>query len=508
MVQIMDINWFLPLRANLELLNNAIYSITDRVQQLDTSLASLNKSLNTLTNNKLNLTAISGKYANVITSHEDTTETEPIRADKNHGNKKKYTEVAISLGELAESNLNLVNAFRKLSPAMEEVKGDVEFLNGGLKAVSGMEAFSTAGGLIESLIGAGAIIAGAEAIISAATVMNPIVLGTGAVILGGVAAAEHGKYFSKKPDVLKNNFSDEAQQKGNQYSLKAKSNDILASQYVELKNRPKEKSVSQVTKEVEILKKSFLRQGGTISFDHQKTAGNDPIYLQALVEALNYNDSSKRRPITNVEFEKPEDLLTFRNQFDKFSHFPLNLIPYVNDTLRLSNENNMRGADAWSNSTSLVPVDKEKARKQPSSTGSILKPIHDIALTAIIQSYLSNGLPYVQKEYQNYVSQFPATKNQANIVWKEFQGIKGLIDNEQIDITTWQNAASNNQIGRNHRSTLAATEPTRPGVTINLNRPMIGNFTINTRDMKEGMTDFKHKVEEVLLEILNSANVI
>lgn len=45
-------------------------------------------------------------------------------------------------------------------------------------------------------------------------------------------------------------------------------------------------------------------------------------------------------------------------------------------------------------------------------------------------------------------------------------------------------------------------------VVINLNKSMIGNFTINTREPKEGLIDFKRKVEEVLLEILNSANVI
>ena len=44
-------------------------------------------------------------------------------------------------------------------------------------------------------------------------------------------------------------------------------------------------------------------------------------------------------------------------------------------------------------------------------------------------------------------------------------------------------------------------------ITINLNRPMIEHFTITTNDSKEGLKDFKHKVEEVLLEILNNVNV-
>ena len=45
-------------------------------------------------------------------------------------------------------------------------------------------------------------------------------------------------------------------------------------------------------------------------------------------------------------------------------------------------------------------------------------------------------------------------------------------------------------------------------ITINLNKPMIEHFTINTNEIKKGLNDFKHKVEEVLLEILNSANAI
>jgi muramidase (phage lysozyme) len=44
--------------------------------------------------------------------------------------------------------------------------------------------------------------------------------------------------------------------------------------------------------------------------------------------------------------------------------------------------------------------------------------------------------------------------------------------------------------------------------TINLNSAMIENFTINVKDGKDATMDLKRKVEEVLLEILNSANVI
>jgi len=45
-------------------------------------------------------------------------------------------------------------------------------------------------------------------------------------------------------------------------------------------------------------------------------------------------------------------------------------------------------------------------------------------------------------------------------------------------------------------------------VNINLNTPLIGNFTINTNDAGSGIGDLRTNVEDALLEILNSANAI
>ena len=45
-------------------------------------------------------------------------------------------------------------------------------------------------------------------------------------------------------------------------------------------------------------------------------------------------------------------------------------------------------------------------------------------------------------------------------------------------------------------------------ININLSKAMIENFTVKANSVNEGLNDFKQKVEEVLLEILNSANAI
>ncbi len=45
-------------------------------------------------------------------------------------------------------------------------------------------------------------------------------------------------------------------------------------------------------------------------------------------------------------------------------------------------------------------------------------------------------------------------------------------------------------------------------ININLNKAMVENFIIHANNVTDGLNDFKQKVEEVLLEILNSANAI
>jgi hypothetical protein len=45
-------------------------------------------------------------------------------------------------------------------------------------------------------------------------------------------------------------------------------------------------------------------------------------------------------------------------------------------------------------------------------------------------------------------------------------------------------------------------------VHIHFDKPLIDRFTVEVKDVKDGMGDIKRKIEEVLLEILNSANLI
>ena len=55
---------------------------------------------------------------------------------------------------------------------------------------------------------------------------------------------------------------------------------------------------------------------------------------------------------------------------------------------------------------------------------------------------------------------------------------------------------------------LGDREHRRGATIINVNKPLIERFVINTNTVNEGLASFKHRVEEVLIEILNSANTI
>jgi hypothetical protein len=59
---------------------------------------------------------------------------------------------------------------------------------------------------------------------------------------------------------------------------------------------------------------------------------------------------------------------------------------------------------------------------------------------------------------------------------------------------------------RGERTNSSVSETGKKAITINLNRPMIEHFTVHVGNIREGVGELRKAVEEVLLEILNSAN--
>ncbi len=80
--------------------------------------------------------------------------------------------------------------------------------------------------------------------------------------------------------------------------------------------------------------------------------------------------------------------------------------------------------------------------------------------------------------------------------------------NNDTGISTGSFANQNDETGSNIQADDLSAAGSNQGrtVNINLNTPLIGNFTINTNEGRGGIADLRSNVEDALLEILNSAN--
>lgn len=90
-------------------------------------------------------------------------------------------------------------------------------------------------------------------------------------------------------------------------------------------------------------------------------------------------------------------------------------------------------------------------------------------------------------------------------------GYNGVDSEENSNSSSKNGPAGMHLTSRNqpdHHQKSSLRKGLQPTTIVNLNKPLIENFIIQVKDAKEGLHDFKRKVEEVLLEILNSANVI
>ena len=89
----------------------------------------------------------------------------------------------------------------------------------------------------------------------------------------------------------------------------------------------------------------------------------------------------------------------------------------------------------------------------------------------------------------------------------------GLAYGDENTSGKYPNALKNNNnekaVNGNLSNEIGASYNTNgKSINIHLNKPMIDHFTINVKDAKEGINNLKYQVEEMLLEVLNSANAI
>lgn len=488
MSTIKDETYLLSFSINNHLLNKALYETIEQIKILSEQMALINRTLIAKDNNAVSITGI----------QEKATENERKRDAGSgiEGSFGKYHKIATSAGAIAKIGLNAYTAVKKLTPALKKVKTGIEALNGGLKAVAGIETLADATEIAEGMTAIANIVAGAEGFITASAAFGP----EGPPAAASIVALAGELYVSinavKGKRNREANFSEKGLKNGDSSISATKDAEARADLYIQ-KTIPSKETV--ITK----LRDDLRRQGRVIKFDWLKAEAGDDKYLPALVAAINVNDALKNKRITQLAFGAKEDQQAFHDRFDKLHHFPTVVDPTVN-VASPNQKNGFRfGFGPGPLTTDSIPFSqKEYERRhysQPAKAGSWTKTMQDAALKTMVVAYQTNGFGYVHKEYLRMLQTQPDSKSPVNTVWNKFLTVKRQLDQEP--------QLKNSELTAPQR-TNDFTPATRPSITINLNKPMIGNFTISVRDVKDGMNDFKHKVEEVLLEILNSANVI
>jgi hypothetical protein len=493
---LLDIGLF---NASISTATLHVTGFDERIERLNRNLDRLNASVHTYISGIGNFLCDSALKYDIARDKEK----QPI-VEKTFS----YADAAVSAGSIVESGLEIYDAISKLSPTAKKIKKGLELFGGAMKAFEGMEALADATGIAAGLAAGSSIMGGAESIAAAASTFGPWGWAAGAatLIAGGAVAVLLNK---PKRKIDYPTFADKALENKNDYLLATAKVSTEAEYYIRLYETLQSKSDRQISQEADQLKHKLLKDGGSITFDWKKAEEKDPVYLRGLVAALLENDSMKNKAIKSLAFDDSADMAAFQNRFDKFNHFPLSTNESIAQEYTLRIPHGPDGPGMLMHYTASISRKENQKRleRDANHAAALAKIAQDDVLKQIVETYLSNGFDYVQKEYTEKLSLFqriPGVGDSIQKVWSRFLNVKKVIDRGQ----NHENVPRLKETVKDDDSKAERIRRNQNIVTINLNKPMIENFTINTKDTKEALSVFKHKVEEVLIEILNSANAI
>ncbi|WP_133162587.1 hypothetical protein [Flavipsychrobacter stenotrophus] len=411
-------------------------------------------------------------------------------AGQTAGRIKKYTEVIKTASEGVKTISEAGSSIEGLAGYMAKLKGvagTIGSIAGVLDGVEKLDASKDNISKIKSII---------EILGSAATAgENASVMGPAAAVFATGTSLAVGLYDwqrrqIKDPyDVPQTNFVDKGLKYGNNSLAAVHATRDHASYIASL---AKQKSPEQIQNEAIKLADVWLAKGGDILFNDDMAA-NNPAYSIGLAMALNRNNAMSKPAINKVLFDDPGEEKAFKKNFDSMGLFRTESLPLV--------------LDKWRDPYGIANFKKERyvSRKQmreryaPRKTmGNItLDDIQNKYLTDLIQGYEQYGNTYVTNAIAMMDKQHrkdPYYQKSKVTVLEQFDRAKKIINEESKQAP---GGTSNNYQQRGNT-----------GNTINFNKALIVHFTINVKDSKEGMNDFKRKVEEVLIEILHSVNTI
>lgn len=243
----------------------------------------------------------------------------------------------------------------------------------------------------------------------------------------------------------------------------------------------KQKPAAQLQQDITKYEQQFLTKGGEIHFN-DRLAQTDEAYLPAVTAAMDQSALTPGNPIKGILFDTPQ----LREAFLK-SKDPLNKYQ-----TRVAEKELVY----WTSKHTLFnrPRQKEMYVKKDEYTPYDLidfvfhtRAQLDDAVDKGLQGQSLNGSIYT-RGYEDTIF--------------------NMYGNNPVARDASIEAKARFLRGKDKIIKEGANKSSNPGNanTINFNKSLIEHFTINVKDSREGVRDFKRKVEEVLLEILNSIN--
>ncbi len=247
----------------------------------------------------------------------------------------------------------------------------------------------------------------------------------------------------------------------------------------------RQKPADQVNSEVELYVQKFLKAGGELHFS-ERLAINDQAYIPAIVAAMKRNQITPGHPIKDILFDTPQQLRDFQANVDPLHEIKTRLRPM--QIVPLDNAYGSKNAG-----TGLGYVKQEEfPRFDWMNSAHRIEAQLNSAVEKGLQGYRLYGPTYVGNYVQSLSTMFGSMPE-----------TQGAVKEAQARLTR-----GFSQIDREKaaKQTGDRSETTSTTKTINFNRALIEHFTINVKDARDGINDFKRKVEEALVEILNSIN--
>jgi hypothetical protein len=468
-----------PIYVLMELRDNAIIANTEAITNLTTSLTLFINHLDTLTTSG---STISEKGHLSEQNPSSDTGAKPLGVA---GIANPTTAIAESVASNTEVLKTISGALKSgaelgesfgLGDKTEKLKKLSEGLNAFGEISDAIDAAKSANG-VDSITKISNAISGFTTLVEA-TNLPTAVIGVGLKSVWNYAQERTASYH---PSIDRTTFMSPEVVASTPHLQQIVDNAEYAKQVAK---RTKQKPAAQIRDEQERYERDFLAKGGELHFSDTRFR-EDPAYMSAVVSAMMKSADMPGHPIRNILFDTPELLDNFQKTIDPLHKFPV----------RLADKKTV--SPFHTNGIQNIQEVKDYAKQEEYTPYDLLNFAFQIdyklkdEVEKGLQGYSQNPLGYATGHEKTIFNMFggilAAREKSKDYADWYIRGTK--------DIDADKNVVQTSKVATENKTN-----------TINFNKSLIEHFTINVKDSREGLRDFKRKVEEVLLEILNSIN--